>query len=369
MARDRWMTELFANTPRARRRLYLLLYTAVGPLFTLLLYLAERDRGPPTGTGIAAALLVAGAAWLSLCPCRDHGALEWIVPVALVPIACCGIAFAVTGGAGVGFLAVMGAPIAWCAILFEGTVAWAALGAALATCFVAVAHRSGPLVAAGNTLLFGTVFGLVALVVFHAAEGLRAARAAALRTTERDRFLSALFGTMEDAVLVLDPELRIVEYIGRAREIYGWEPEEARGRRLTAEFTSEFPDGDRERAMAELAAGKPVRARIRALRKDGSWADLDLSATALRDAAGRVTGYLSVSREIGAQVAAERALREALQNVKTLSGLLPICMYCKRVRDDEGYWEQVESYVHRHTDAQFSHGMCPECEKKHFPEE
>jgi len=61
------------------------------------------------------------------------------------------------------------------------------------------------------------------------------------------------------------------------------------------------------------------------------------------------------------------ALAEALANVKALSGLLPICAYCKSVRDDEGYWQRVEAYVQDHTEAMFTHGICPECAAKHFP--
>ena len=57
-------------------------------------------------------------------------------------------------------------------------------------------------------------------------------------------------------------------------------------------------------------------------------------------------------------------LTGALADVKTLTGLLPICAWCKRVREDGGYWSQVEAYVARHTDAEFSHGACPECEDK-----
>jgi phosphoserine phosphatase RsbU/P len=54
-------------------------------------------------------------------------------------------------------------------------------------------------------------------------------------------------------------------------------------------------------------------------------------------------------------------LQAALSKVKQLSGLLPICSYCKRIRSDENYWEQVESYIGQHSDAQFSHGICPAC--------
>ena len=54
-------------------------------------------------------------------------------------------------------------------------------------------------------------------------------------------------------------------------------------------------------------------------------------------------------------------LKEALLNVKQLSGLLPICSYCKKIRDDQNYWTQVESYVGRHSEARFSHSICPTC--------
>ena len=54
-------------------------------------------------------------------------------------------------------------------------------------------------------------------------------------------------------------------------------------------------------------------------------------------------------------------LQSALSRVKQLSGLLPICSYCKRIRSDQDYWEQVDSYVAQHSDAQFSHGICPQC--------
>ena len=57
-------------------------------------------------------------------------------------------------------------------------------------------------------------------------------------------------------------------------------------------------------------------------------------------------------------------LQNALADVNQLSGLLPICAYCKKIRDDKGYWNQIEAYLQKHTEAEFSHGICPDCEKK-----
>jgi sigma-B regulation protein RsbU (phosphoserine phosphatase) len=56
-----------------------------------------------------------------------------------------------------------------------------------------------------------------------------------------------------------------------------------------------------------------------------------------------------------------RALEEALARVKQLQGLLPICSYCKKIRDDQNYWQQVENYISKHSEAQFSHSICPDC--------
>jgi hypothetical protein len=54
--------------------------------------------------------------------------------------------------------------------------------------------------------------------------------------------------------------------------------------------------------------------------------------------------------------------------VKTLSGLLPICAACKKVRDDQGYWQQIENYISAHSEADFTHSICPECARRLYPD-
>jgi PAS domain S-box-containing protein len=61
-------------------------------------------------------------------------------------------------------------------------------------------------------------------------------------------------------------------------------------------------------------------------------------------------------------------LQKAAKEIKTLSGFIPICASCKKIRDDKGYWEQIETYIMEHSDAEFSHGLCPECSKKLYPD-
>jgi len=60
-------------------------------------------------------------------------------------------------------------------------------------------------------------------------------------------------------------------------------------------------------------------------------------------------------------------LQGAIERIKTLTGLLPICAYCKKVRDDQGYWIEVESYIRAHSTANFSHSLCPDCGQEHYP--
>ncbi|MFH0730282.1 MAG: hypothetical protein V2B19_28565 [Pseudomonadota bacterium] len=60
-------------------------------------------------------------------------------------------------------------------------------------------------------------------------------------------------------------------------------------------------------------------------------------------------------------------LSDYLSEIKTLRGIVPICSFCKKIRDEKGYWRSIETYIQEHTDAQFSHSICQECAQKHYP--
>jgi PAS domain S-box-containing protein len=101
---------------------------------------------------------------------------------------------------------------------------------------------------------------------------------------------------------------------------------------------------------------------------DGTIKHVEITFTPILEADGVMTSVLGVSRDVTARVEAESErertaseLRDALDHVRTLSGLLPICAYCHRIRNEGGDWERLENYISGHTDAQLSHGMCPEC--------
>lgn len=87
---------------------------------------------------------------------------------------------------------------------------------------------------------------------------------------------------------------------------------------------------------------------------------------------------LAVADQVGMAIELKRSeiekerliskLKSALQKIKVLSGLLPICSHCKKIRDDKGYWNEVENYIAEHSDIQFTHSICNDCAKKHYPE-
>jgi hypothetical protein len=76
----------------------------------------------------------------------------------------------------------------------------------------------------------------------------------------------------------------------------------------------------------------------------------------------------SLKNEIDEHRMLNVALKDSLNEIKLLSGMLPICASCKKIRDDNGYWKQIETYISEHSEAQFSHSICPDCMEKLYPE-
>jgi hypothetical protein len=124
-----------------------------------------------------------------------------------------------------------------------------------------------------------------------------------------------------------------------------------------------------------LKTGSIKDEELQLQRKDGSLIDVSLNASAVRDETGNILLSRSVWRDITKrkQAEAEReqlieTLQEALKEIRTLRGILPICSFCKKVRDDKGHWEPLDVYVHKYSEADISHGICPDCVKEHYPE-
>jgi PAS domain S-box-containing protein len=109
-------------------------------------------------------------------------------------------------------------------------------------------------------------------------------------------------------------------------------------------------------------------------KKDGQNFPVEYAATPIGEG-DRIEGAVVTFRDITERKRAEEErekligeLQGALAKVKTLSGLIPICASCKKIRDDKGYWNQIESYIREHSGAEFSHGICPDCMKKLYPD-
>lgn len=106
---------------------------------------------------------------------------------------------------------------------------------------------------------------------------------------------------------------------------------------------------------------------------DGSKTFAEITTSPIKDANGRVTKVVHIARNITERKQAEEErerliveLQTALSEIKTLRGLLPICMNCHKIRTEQGAWNKLETYISRHSDAKFSHGICPECFEKHM---
>ena len=172
-----------------------------------------------------------------------------------------------------------------------------------------------------------------------------------------------------DAVLIVEVGSESILFANRAaaRQL-GYEPQTLVGLRFEALF-AEANTGSAFWSHADAFDGVLIGQPFR--RANGQTVTLDLSCQLLespREASpreGTVVVNLRDARErVHAEVERNRLiaeLRTALDQVKTLRGLLPICCVCKMVRDDDGYWQHVEHYVSCHTDADFSHGLCPDC--------
>ena len=89
----------------------------------------------------------------------------------------------------------------------------------------------------------------------------------------------------------------------------------------------------------------------------------------LRDAGGRLFGLICSATDITSSKNLIAKLQEALDQINVLSGLLSICASCKRIRDEHHTWQPLESYIQAHSEAKFTHGLCPDCLRKLYPDQ
>jgi PAS domain S-box-containing protein len=124
-----------------------------------------------------------------------------------------------------------------------------------------------------------------------------------------------------------------------------------------------------------LATGNSKTAQHIHYDKDGNKAVVEVNVYPVKERAGNIAEFVHVSRDITIRARLEQEvadkvvqLEASLARVKQLEGILPICMYCKKIRDDEEKWNQMEKYISQHSEADFTHSICPECYEKQMIE-
>lgn len=177
---------------------------------------------------------------------------------------------------------------------------------------------------------------------------------------------AALVEHIPDAILVIDEKCRIADINPAALQLFGTGTTSPVGRDVHR-LTAQFPVLD-----DLLDAAIETHAEIRIETDRRRYFDVSVLPLAIgNDIQGRLVMLRDITVRTNALLEQKRTIQEltkALAEIKTLSGLLPICSACKKIRDDAGYWTQIEAYIKDHSDADFTHGICPDCAKKLYPD-
>jgi PAS domain S-box-containing protein len=218
--------------------------------------------------------------------------------------------------------------------------------------------------------LLGTAFNDMIAARKRAEEGLR----------KSEKKLHDITSSLGEGVMVIDEQGRLEFMNPEAERLLGWNVQELIGTILHDRIHHHTVEGSPLPAaecpsLSVLKTGERVQMDEDAfLRKDGTLIPVTYISAPILEG-GRVIAAVIAFHDITQrkQIEEERERlfidhMDALSKIKTLSGMLPICSSCKRIRDDEGYWTQIETYINEHSEAEFSHGLCPECASKIYPE-
>lgn len=196
---------------------------------------------------------------------------------------------------------------------------------------------------------------------------LEQAKAALWDSKERYR---TLVDNMHDLLCELDRDGRYLYVSGNYAEVLGYQPDELLGRQA---FELVHPDDLAGVVAIFQSPSGQGQAVFRYRHRSGEWRWVESTGKAYTTADRDLRGVV-ISRDITDRKRTEEErenhillLQHAVDNIKTLRGLLPICAHCKKIRDEQGQWHAVEAYVQARADVDFSHGICPGCLSKHYP--
>ena len=312
---------LFKETTSDLRRLVILLYILVAPVFVFTMYLLSS--GLPQGhLYLVAVVALIGSAALWLIVRRELDGFDWIYPVAFVPTICCGIAFVSCQDQGVAFIAVLIAPMVWASVLFSLPVVIAAWITASITCFIAIAIHSGSYLGAlENTMALSVIGGLVAWVVYQKSSELRKISAR----------WESVFISMNEGVVFQDTKGNIVECNSTAEEIMGLSRDQMMGRTSTdrrwgsiREDGSDFP-GNQHPAMVALFTKKPVYNTIMGIVKSDQariWIRINAEPVFISGSI-EISGVVTTFHDITERKEAEARLKQSEEKFRQLAEIFP----------------------------------------------
>ncbi len=187
--------------------------------------------------------------------------------------------------------------------------------------------------------------------------------------------LASIVESSDDAIISKTWDGTITSWNGGAERLYGYSAKEIIGQPISILLPPEILN-DLPEILTRICRGEIVsHFETNRQTKDGRIVDVSLTISPIKTPEGKIIGASSTARDITERKLLEKErqkvfveLQKALSEVKKLSGFLPICSSCKKIRDDKGYWSGVESYISDHSEALFSHSICPDCMRKLYPE-
>jgi PAS domain S-box-containing protein len=182
------------------------------------------------------------------------------------------------------------------------------------------------------------------------------------------QYLAAIVESSEDAIFGQSLDSVIASWNPAAERMFGYSAEEV----IDRSTVSLFPLNQRDELLDTLSAIRRGETIVihdtERMHKSGRVIPVSVTLSPIRDSRGEIIGASCIARDLSRQKQAEKErlqlnhrLNMAARELRTLSGMLPICASCKRIRDDKGYWEQVETYLTKRSEIIFSHSLCPDC--------
>jgi PAS domain S-box-containing protein len=196
------------------------------------------------------------------------------------------------------------------------------------------------------------------------------------RLLRKAAWLAAIVDSMAEAVIGADLDGKITSWNAGAERLYGVPAPEAIGSALVT-LAPPALQAETRQMLEAIRKGEPVADFETTIltRRDGTPVDVASAVSAVKDPTGRIIGIAIVASDITERKEAEREhrkmiaeLKETLAQVRQLHGLLPICASCKKIRDEKGNWQALESYISGHSEAEFSHSICPTCAQSLYPD-